>query len=508
MSQKLALVMPQFANGEPNFMKLISSRKWIVQEAAITDKIKEWLTANGGLEDQKITSPHEAWRIRYSDATFTFYKKGTLFVTDSNDGALVQAHDFIDSLVGSTFMAPTKEFLIGFDETGKGEVLGHLVLVGVMFPSAIFTELERVIGVADTKVKHTVEYWDELFRKIDFFKDQGLRFFIEKIPPWHVDRYNINKLLDLTYQRILLHFAVGADLKQCRIVLDDYGIGASLNRYLKSLENGGAEVIKTTKADETYLESRVASLIAKREQQKVMEAISKNPEFTLPRKSLGSGNAGDPDTLEWLKAWHASGKEWPWFVKRSFKTIQTIEGKVAPHKKVSPPINDHLLSKEFRSKFESGELNIKSLSVVCPSCGAVAKSAKLIPLGGVTTGLCTNCKKELHGLALTLRYYCGRLLPDSSIIARGFLSKDLEGARFFENFTVLLHPVTKQESDTPGGKKELERLGRFASIGRIKLEETASLLDPNTLNNISRDEAIQLGSAEHSAILELISKLF
>jgi hypothetical protein len=100
-----------------------------------------------------------------------------------------------------------------------------------------------------------------------------------------------------------------------------------------------------------------------------------------------------------------------------------------------------------------------------------------------------------------LRYYCGRLLPDSSVITRGFLSKDLEAAKFFENSTILLHPVTKKESDNPGGKKELERLGRFASIGRIKLEETASLLDPNKLDNISRDEAIQLGSAQHRAIL-------
>jgi ribonuclease HII len=482
-------------------MKIVSNRKWNIGEAAIADNIRRFLLDGGGEEDAKITSSHELWRIKFSDATFTYYKKGTLFVTDSDDGALIPAHEFIDSLAGSKFIPPSRDILIGFDETGKGEVLGHLVLAGVVFPSTIFGDLESVIGVADTKVRHSADYWDEIFKRIDIYKDKGLEFFLEKIPPWHIDKYNVNKLLDLTYQRILLHFATKHDLRQCRIVLDDYGIGASLGRYLKSLQNGGAEIVKTTKADDTYLEARIASLIAKREQQKVMEAISKNPEFQLAGKPIGSGNAGDSETVDWLNAWCKTGKEWPWFVKRSFRTVQEIEGKKYITKKLSPPINDHLLAKEFRQKFENGELNIKSLSVVCPSCGTVAKSAKLAPIGGMATPLCTKCGKEFQGLSLTLRYYCGRILPDSNIIGRGFLSKDLETAKFFENFTILLHPVVKKESDGPGGKKELARIGTFASIGRIRLEETSSLLDPNALDNISRDEAIQLAAEEHNAIL-------
>ena len=72
-------------------MKLVSNRKWNIQDPAVADKIKEWLLANGGREDTGLTSEHEIWRIRYSDATLTYYKKGTLFVTDSNDGALVEA---------------------------------------------------------------------------------------------------------------------------------------------------------------------------------------------------------------------------------------------------------------------------------------------------------------------------------------------------------------------------------------------------------------------------------
>ena len=481
-------------------MRLIPNCKWPIPNQQIADEIRQWLVKNGG-EEEKVSNPHEDWRVKYSDATITFYKKGTLFITDSNDYALLEVHNFINSLVGPRFTISKKEFLIGCDETGKGEVFGHIVLVGVLFPNDIYQELEQSIGVADTKISHTVQYWDDLMKKIDFYRDKGLKFFIETIPPWQVDKYNINKLLDLTYQRILLSFARKIDLKECRIVLDDYGVGQSLNRYLKSLENGGAEIIKTSKADENYLESRVASLIAKWKQQKVLEAVTNNPEFQLTGNSIGSGNAGDSTTIAWLREWHKTGREWPWFVKKSFKTIQQIERSNVVRKKLHPPINEYLLSEEFRKKFEGGELNIKTLAFVCPYCGESAKSIKLLFKNDITTASCINCRKDIRDLALALRYYCGSVLPDSNVLMSGFISKDLSGTKFFENFSVLIHPVVKKESDAPGGKKEFERLGLYASIGRIKLIETSSLLDSGGLENIKRDEVIQLAAVENEAIL-------
>ena len=483
--------------------RAVPNRKWPKVTDASAEQIKDRLLRNGGLEDEKLTSPYEAWRIRYSDATFILYKNGTLYVTDSNDGSLVEAHTFIDSLVESRFVKSRKQFLIGFDETGKGEVLGHTVLVGVLIPNELHRELELAIGMADSKTRRTLASWQELLKRIDAFRTKGLYWQLETIPPWEVDRHNINKLLDITYQRTLLAFAQSVELSTCRIVLDNYGIGGSLERFLRAVERAGAEVVVTTKADETYLESRTASLIAKHRQQLVLAAIAKNPEFRVGEKKIGSGNAGDPETLGWLKAWHASGRAWPWFVKQSFKTVQGIQGRTSAPKKEVPPINDHLLSDEFRKRWENGQLSIRSLAIICPSCGSASKSVKLAPLQGVTTALCVNpkCQRQIPNLTMTIRYYCGRVLPDTSVITRGFLSKDLENARFFENFTVFIDPVVKGESDTPGGKKELERLGHFASIGRIQLEETGSLLDPKDLENIQRDEAIQIAAEKTNSLL-------
>jgi len=70
-------------------------------------------------------------------------KKGTLYSTSSisNDFAVFEAWRHIDSLVGSVYALPTKDLLIGLDETGKGEVIGHTVLTGVIFLKRFSTKL-------------------------------------------------------------------------------------------------------------------------------------------------------------------------------------------------------------------------------------------------------------------------------------------------------------------------------------------------------------------------------
>jgi len=39
----------------------------------------------------------------------------------------------------------------------------------------------------------------------------------------------------------------------------------------------------------------------------------------------GLGNAGDRKTLDLLEDWYRTHREWPWFVKRSFRTVKRIE---------------------------------------------------------------------------------------------------------------------------------------------------------------------------------------
>jgi ribonuclease HII len=306
-------------------MKIVANRKWMARDRALADRIKAWLGQQGAVEE-KVTGAYERWRLRHSDAKWTYYSTGTLYVTDSDDPALLEAQRHVDQLLGGRFVAPTRDFLLGLDETGKGEIFGPVVLAAVVLPRALFRQIEEVIGVADTKARHVARYWEELFGRVDFYRAHGLDWAMAKIEPEEFDRVSINRLLDRDYQRLLGEQAGRIDPKQLRVVLDDYGAGPALDRHFAQLRAAGAEVVRTTKADDRYLECRLASLVAKREQQRALEAIRRDKRYAIEGRELGSGNAGDAKTVAWLRAWHATGRPWPPFVKRSFRTVQEIDG--------------------------------------------------------------------------------------------------------------------------------------------------------------------------------------
>jgi len=476
----------------------MSGRTWRDIEATAPEKIKIYLLEHGGVEEE-TKSTHEEWRVKFSDSTFTCYKKGTLYSTpsNSNDPAVLEAWRYIDSIVGSRYVLPTRDFLVGLDETGKGEVIGHTVLTGVIFPKDIFKQIDMIVGSADTKKRHDFQYWDGIFKTLDRLRDLRFHFITEKIPPWHVDKYNLNKIMDVVYQRILSILFRQAEPSRCRIVLDDYGIGPMLKRFLRFLEKQGAEVVVTQNSEDKYLEARTASLISKRTREAVIKAINENLDFQVDGLSMGSGNAGDKQTSEWLRKWHASGKEWPWFVKQSFRTVWQIEGKTGKPRKVIPPVRDDLLSPEFIEEFNKGHLSVQSLSIVCPHCGEINKGIYY----AISEAKCSACRKFISNLNLTLRYYCGYVVPDSSVILKGLLSKDLENQKFFEDFTVMISPVVRKECDTRGGKKEFERLAKFAAMGRINLEWPGRVEDvPDGLTSIERDERIMESVLEYNAI--------
>jgi len=119
----------------------MSGRTWKNVEPMLADKVKKYLMENGGVE-QEIKSKYEVWRIRFSDSTFIYYSKGTIYCTLSRlkDPAVFETWKYIDNLIGSRYVLPTKDFLIGLDETGKGEIIGHTVLTGVIFPREIFIQ--------------------------------------------------------------------------------------------------------------------------------------------------------------------------------------------------------------------------------------------------------------------------------------------------------------------------------------------------------------------------------
>src|SRR5205807_2389273 len=115
--------------------------------------------------------------------------------TGTRDNSVLEIWGEISKHAFGGFAKASREYLIGLDETGKGEVLGHTVLTGVMIHSKLFDKIGRIAGVADTKKRHTFGYWDNILKGLDTFKPPEFQFITETIPPWHVDKFNINSIL-------------------------------------------------------------------------------------------------------------------------------------------------------------------------------------------------------------------------------------------------------------------------------------------------------------------------
>jgi len=57
----------------------MQGRTWKNVQNGTGEKVKSYLLENGGLQEE-IKSPHEGWRVKFSDSTFTYYRKGTVFI--------------------------------------------------------------------------------------------------------------------------------------------------------------------------------------------------------------------------------------------------------------------------------------------------------------------------------------------------------------------------------------------------------------------------------------------
>lgn len=421
---------------------------------------QNFLLEKGGSREEK-SGPLES-TMKYANSVFSFYSNGTIYVNRISP----DLKEELDQILGISHGDTKKQYLIGLDEAGKGEIIGNMYLTGTLLPKELVSEVDLILGSSDTKKKKSADRWDNLFRVLDAFRKRGLIFETVSIQPYEIDRYNLTYIMDRNYILIIRLLLLGSEPNLYRIVLDDYGIGKRMENYLVSLESQGAEVILTAKADQDYAETRLASVLAKRDRELSMDKIRSEPMYQGDGFTIGSGNASDEETIKWIEWWKGTGKPWPWFVRTSFSPISEIDRKDRPQ---LPPLTGN----ETKDQFIEGTLSVESISIFCPQCGIQAKSA-IIALNRDEgpKGICVNCKKELEGLMDFINYYSGVIVPDSSIIIGKIISKDLNSTEFFKGCVfVLLSEVMRECDRKRPGKQEIEALGNFSSLGAIRLIE-------------------------------------
>jgi len=422
-------------------------KSWIIKEDDI-NKLRSFLLEKHGKEDLIDNDPNIKWRIRINNNIFILYKNNKFYI-DIKDNSLLEDIEYI---IGKRFKDYNlnTEIILGFDEVGKGEVLGAMVLCDIAIEKNRLKEIDNIIGSANTKERREFGYWKSIATSLSqLIKAQELK----NIQPIFIDKYNVNELLDVYYMRMIRKLYDKFNDRTITIIIDDYNSGKLLKDYVSSLK---AEVIIEQKADDNYLAVKVASVIAKRARANAMEKLREE------YGNLGSGNLNDNATIKWLEEF--KNNEYPWFVKQSY-----IQNK--PKERF--PVSN-------RFSFENGLVNIKDFYIFCSSCGNNIRSIKLGTIHKCYDMRCIHCNKIIKDANIEMLYYIGSIILDANIIIHSIISNDLNSTRLFEGFTFLIYKKVEDECNSQGGKAALERIANYKSIGMINLEHIEDSIYKNT----------------------------
>ena len=217
-------------------------------------------------------------------------------------------------------------FLIaGVDDAGRGSVIGPLIIAGVLFNQEKMEELKE-LKVKDSKLLTPTqrENLDEKIRSL------ALKFKIVEVSPNEVDKvvFEGKKMFKLNWLEAKIMAKIIEELNPTIAYVDASDIDAK--RFGKQIENMLSKKIKIIsehKADRKYIVVGAASILAKVYRDKT---ISKLKEVY---GDFGSGYAHDPKTLNFLKEWFKTRKDYPQFLRKSWKTVKKVRFEVLSEQK-------------------------------------------------------------------------------------------------------------------------------------------------------------------------------
>ena len=207
--------------------------------------------------------------------------------------------------------------IMGADESGRGPVIGNLVLCGAAFEKPILEEL-KAAGVKDSKLLSPKRR--EALARVIAEKASGLE--IVEISPAEIDESRLVKNVNLNELEAKTFAGMIDRLKPELVYLDSPDPNPKLfeqriRKYLRT----NPRIVAENFADRKYVAVAAASIVAKvRRDQRIVELRNKYGD-------LGSGYPADPRTISFLERWVQEHGELPDFARKSWETAQRIEAR-------------------------------------------------------------------------------------------------------------------------------------------------------------------------------------
>jgi ribonuclease HII len=257
------------------------------------------------------SNEYEFSRYSFPNSTVIIYKSGKVVISGRE---IERLRDFFVEFSELNKGDNKFRYLIGIDETGKGEIIGSIIICGVLIDTSVtdLKEIEKIISGIDTKSKkQNIKKYEEVFQKIISL---GVQHKIQEISPEELKPKKTNLIMTEKVIKLLGELTLNIrELNSLRITIDDFGFKAK--DRIKEKYNL-SEVIIEPKADDNYIECKVASIISRYHREKFLEYINSSEEYAIEGIKPLNGNLADPNTIEWLKKWKETKGKLPKFVKK------------------------------------------------------------------------------------------------------------------------------------------------------------------------------------------------
>jgi ribonuclease HIII len=219
-------------------------------------KLKGFLLKNP-LKRVTPTSEHELLRIKDGKIMIVVYKSGKIVHNGSDESQKV---------INEILKKEDKyDFLLGSDETGKGEWFGPLVVTATALTPEDIIEL-RKMGVRDSK---TIKKEELMKLAEQLYKKDFPRFTITLLPGKYNPMYaqfekegkSLNDMLAWAHSAVIKAMLKYVHAKNAKVVIDKFDFEKTEYR-LESVDRTNVEIIQKSKG-ESEIPVAAASIIAK-----------------------------------------------------------------------------------------------------------------------------------------------------------------------------------------------------------------------------------------------------
>lgn len=207
--------------------------------------------------------------------------------------------------------------VLGIDESGRGAVLGPLVVCGFLIDEKDEKTLKK-IGVKDSK-KLTPKKREELASKIE---EVGIHIVIIRVPSAKIDA-NRKRGINLNQIEAIKMAEIVNLLEPDKVIVDAPSHNTNKFRdYLFSkIENKKVKLISENFADQNYPVVSAASIIAKVNRDEAIEELKGKV-----GENFGVGYCHDPRTIEFLnKLAEKNHGKLPSYVRHTWDTVERIK---------------------------------------------------------------------------------------------------------------------------------------------------------------------------------------